>query len=334
MPELDLCHFEGIPRAEVDFVIHHSRLCAIVSQAMRARWTLRGTTGSRIQATRDADGALARFTLQLPPGLQLSSPTPSNTWQSTLHLTYNNFLILLHRPAPKYSDRDQVSEACSDLSICGGAALAISSIFETLLHGGTLSTLWLYGVHALFTAMIHVGNDLGSPNPLVSAKAQQTFGSLAAALRELAHQWRFALGLLRLFEQRASRMKSELSTALSPADTTQQISLENGRNDNADFSLRPAPVDPSIPPPSQLREYGWGYSNDQDPVCAEPSSPSTNINGAHRFDGIRPSGDQYLSMGTDDMFLQDFSFPDASALEFFLADMDGTNQGFLSQHEV
>lgn len=331
MPELDLCHFEGIPRAEIDFVIHHSRLCAIVSQAMRARWALRGTTESRIRATRDADEALARFTLQLPPGLQLSSPMPSNTWQSTLHLTYNNFLILLHRPAPKHSDRDQVSEACSDLSICGGAAMAISSIFETLFHGGTLSTLWLYGVHALFTAMIHVGNDLGSPNPLVSAKAQQMFGSLAAALRELAGQWRFALGLLRLFEQRASRMKSELSTVPSPADETQQISPENGRNNNAEFSLRPAPADPSIPPSSQLREYDWGGNgNDQDRVSAEPSSPSSYINGGHRFDGIRPSGEQYLSMGTDDMFLQDFSFPDASALEFFLADMDGTNRGFPS----
>jgi hypothetical protein len=212
--------------------------------------------------------------------------------------------------------------------------MAISSIFEALLHGGALSTLWLYGVHALFTAMIHVGNDLGSPNPFVSAKAQQTFGSLAAALRELAHQWRFALGLLRLFEHRASRMKSELSTVSSASDTTQQRCPENGRNDNAEFSLRPAPVDPSIPQSTPLREYSWGYGNDQDQVCAESSSLSANANCAHRFGGIRPSGEQDLSMGTDDMFLQDFSFPDASALEFFLADMDGTNPGIPSQHEA
>ena len=301
MPELEPRHFEGIPHAEMDFVMQHTKLCVIVARAMKARWTLRGTTETRIQATRRADEALARFTLELPPGLQLSPPSVE-PWSATLHLTLNNFLILLHRPAPKHSSGDPVSEACSDLSICGGAATAISSILETLLHRGSLSTLWLYGVHALFTAMVHVGNDFGSPNPLVSAKAQRTFGSLTAALRMLSQQWRFALGLLRLFEQRASRVSRPSTGGPSPADYAMpQKSLDN----SGDFALRPTPADASVSQPGPfLDSSAW----DDD---GHGQEPLMSVNGR-----------------VEDVLLPDFTFPDASALEFFLADMNGNNQDF------
>lgn len=328
VPELEQCHFEGILGAEVDFVIQHSKLCAIISRAMKARWTLRATTESRIQATREADEALANFTLQLPRCLQMSPPS-LNTWQASLHLTYNNFLILLHRPAPKHGARDRVSEACSDLSICGGATMAMSSISEALLHSGTLSTLWLYGVHALFTGMIHVGHELGSPNPLVSAKAQRTFGFLTAALRVLSQHWRFALGLLRLFEQRASRMKYS-STNPSPSGyTTLQRPLDSGRNDDAEFALRPAPADPSVHP-GQSRDTACD-GNGQEVIYTDSTSPLINVNsgqapGPERVDEIRPEDQGFVA--SDEVFLQDFSFPDAYALEFFLANMDGNNQDF------
>jgi len=331
VPELTPAHFEGVPNAEVDFVVQHSRLCVIISRAMKERWSLQSAIPKREEATREADAALAKYITELPPQLQLSWPNLT-TWQATLHLTYNHFLILLHRPAPRRGDPDPMA-ATADPSICGNSALLMASIVETLLHKKALTNLWLYSIHSLFTAVIHVGSELSSPNPIVAAQSQRTFDVMSATLRELSKHWRFAHGLYCLFEQRATRLR-KASRAASPT--------AEKKPEGDEFSLRPAPTDPSTAGPNLVRADTTSWSGDSAPVTQGPAYLDSN-NPALGIEGMAGSGatmssaergfqgafaqDQSIPTGTN-LFLDDFSFPDSSALDMFLAGMEETNQPF------
>ena len=201
MPELERSHFEGIRHPHIEFVIQHTELCEIISRVMRKRWALRSPPQARIAASKEADDALARFIISLPPSCHLSF-SDLDPWVATLHLTYNNFIVLLHRPAAAESSHDDVAEVCTDLRLCGNATVLIASILETLRERTTLSSLWLYSVHTLFTATIHAGVEVNSSNSIVAAKAHKTFESLMRSLKVLSQHWRFAGNVLRLFEQR------------------------------------------------------------------------------------------------------------------------------------
>lgn len=315
VPELKASNFDGIPHADVDFVIQHSRLCCIISKAVRARWSLRATVDSQIETTREADEALGRFISQLPQQLQLSGPEMS-PWKATLHLTYNNFLTLLHRPAPRNSLLDAAAEACSDMSICGVATTATASIFDTLRHRGLLLDLWLYDIHALLTAMIHVGCELKSSSPLVSARAQQTFESLMASLAVLARHWRFAQGLLNLFEQRARRRTATATSQQAPSESVPDMASS---------------VSSTQTPGREW--YGWNAVNSgQRNVYGGPDTPIGNNGGADMLAGTGKAdrdgvGQPYDSnWGDGDLLVPGLPFPDASALEFFLADLGDGNQ--------
>ncbi|KAG9250715.1 fungal-specific transcription factor [Emericellopsis atlantica] len=291
VPELTEAEFEGVPNAEVSFVVHHARLCAVIAAATRARWALRATPESRIQAARDADMALAQFTQQLPPSMQLSYSSV-DPWQATLHLTYNNFLVLSHRPPPK-GQPDPVSEACSDPGICSSATLVMASILETMRQRGALTKLWHYSIHALFTALVHVSSESNaSSNPLVSAKAQQTFDSLRASLRGLCPHWRFAQGVLQLFEQRASKHRHQ------PVGG-------HHRGEGPGFSLRPGAAEQAAPGSS-------GVWRDGDPGSWTAAN-ETNV------------APVYADVPSGDMFLDDLSLPDETALELFLSGMENSD---------
>ncbi|KAF4119815.1 hypothetical protein GMORB2_4481 [Geosmithia morbida] len=356
VPELERSHFEGIPDADADFVIQHSKLCCIISRTMRRRWSLRSTVQSQVKATREADEALALFVSQLPPALHLSRPD-MNAWKATLHLTYNNFLILLHRPAPRNNPTNVVSDAvsnvCSDLSVCGVAVVAMASIFDTLRHRGLLLRLWLYDIHALFTAMIHVSCELKLLNPLVSARAQQTFESLMASLVVLARHWRFAQGLLCLFQQRVqwSAPRRALMTA-----TWRQPSAESARNDvqNVTLSLTPSDI-PALQSAKgkvsggNIMQVTGIHAHDQTvrhgdvngtPATSSwtvgddgyigrgvdfPTRTDENSNKASRDYLGYPHGAQYAD---GDGFLAELPSPDGSALDFLLGDLGGSDQWF------
>lgn len=201
VPPLESCHFEGIPHAEVDFAIHHTQLCIIFSEAMRKRVSIRSSAADRANAMEKADQDLADFITNLPEHLQLSL-SQLDTWQATLHLSYNNFLILLHRPLPwRHQDGPQTDTA-GDLSICSDAVVAIVSIFEGLRRRDGLGHLWLPSIYTLFTAMVYITRELDSVNPVVAAKSSRMFDSLLLTLRELSRHWLYAQSLLRLFENR------------------------------------------------------------------------------------------------------------------------------------
>ncbi|KAF5024850.1 hypothetical protein F66182_3089 [Fusarium sp. NRRL 66182] len=203
--DLDYSHFDGIPGAEMDFVIHHTRLCMIISQTIRKGFSPRASMEAQMQAVRAADDSLGEFMLQIPSKMQLNMPN-LNTWQSTLHLTYHNFILLIHRPKPNLSIEEHFAD---DLVLCRESTIAIGSIFEVLLSQKTISTLWLYSSHVLFTAIIYILSQVNSSKPLLAARSQCILDTFMTSLRELAKYWTYAKGLLQVFEQRVYRLKQK-----------------------------------------------------------------------------------------------------------------------------
>ncbi|KAH7162656.1 fungal-specific transcription factor domain-containing protein [Dactylonectria estremocensis] len=334
-PTLQECHFEGVPRANAAFVIEHTRLCVIFSKSMRKILALRATLAEKAEARRHADEALAQFIIQLPSSLR--SPLPeANAWQSFLHLNYNHFLILLHRPPPRQNPRQNLPAAANDLNICGDAVVIITSIFESLRDKGSMCHLALPIMYMLFTALVHVSTDLNSENPLVIAKSMRMLDSLLISLRELSNHWLFAHSLLRLFEQRATwdhrqghsrRLQNVSMTDLNhrPAD--------GPHIENSGFSLRPNPTymsNVNIPNASERSNNmvftPSSITPDQGTICADAMNPGLGMSrdvGAGSSDVLQrlPYSENFadgsLNMSPDALSM--VSFP--LALDFLLAGM-------------
>lgn len=224
---LTAADFEGCgANVQIDYVIHFSELCFMISNIVRERFGLRVTPERRKVALQEADGSLANWSLRLPDNLRLRA-SDMDPWSAMLHLTYNNFLILLHRPHPRasaYSD----DYGPHDAEICSAAAGVIASIFEELRFNNRLKLLWYTGVHTLFTAMIQVRVELRFSNPVLAINALRRFDSASHSLRELSDYWLHATTILRLFED-SRRLQEDLQTATTErprkfgeADTTQQ----------------------------------------------------------------------------------------------------------------
>lgn len=194
-------HFQGLTSPEFDFTISHTRLCLIFSKAMKKRVALRSTAADRAAATAEADAALADLITHLPEKFHNPKPDP-DPWQAMFHLTYNNFLILLHRPSPSQDPEGPSAAADTDLSICCDAAITICSIFESLRKRDLLDKLWIPSIHVLFTALVHVSDQMDSANPLIVAKSKRLFDSLILTLHALKGQWLYAQSLLALFDGR------------------------------------------------------------------------------------------------------------------------------------
>ncbi|KAM3456430.1 hypothetical protein MY3296_001709 [Beauveria thailandica] len=319
VPELEPAHFQGVPNAQVDFAMQHAKLCAIFASAMRSRWALRSSTHDRVAASRRADDALAAFLLQLPPALKPSAAAAAArpSWIATLHLTYNNFVLLLHRPPP-VAGTDAVSAACADPALCAGATASMAAILEALCcgndggggGGGGDDALWLYGVHAAFTALIYVSNELAAPSPMVAARARSLFDTLMDALRRLARYWQFAESLLRLFRQKEASLLVKDGVA---ATATTTAAGEPRLSAAERFSLRPAPL---VPVPWEDATGGCGHAAPQrseDDYLASRSAGEATQQQQH--DG---------ELHVDELMVE--GYPDSFALELFLAGMDGSTQ--------
>ncbi|EXF81426.1 fungal specific transcription factor domain-containing protein [Colletotrichum fioriniae PJ7] len=215
VPLIEECHLEDTPEAEASFIVQHTQLCIIFAKVMRKRVALRCKQGEKAEATRKADVALAELVTDLPERLQLSSGDP-DIWQSMFHITYNNFLILLHRPPPRAVPGPASIEASNDLTICSDAAATIASIFESLRKREMLAGLWLPSLHMLFTALVHTASQMHSSNPIVAAKSKRHTESMIQTLHAMKSQWLYAQSLLNLFEPRRSRNRglSQQSTRL------------------------------------------------------------------------------------------------------------------------
>ncbi|KAJ5586912.1 uncharacterized protein N7459_002677 [Penicillium hispanicum] len=200
------------PHVQTEFVIHFTELCTMISYLIRDRFGLRASDERRKAVLQEADESLANWSLKLPDNLRLRA-SDMDPWSAMLHLTYNNFLILLHRPHPRasaYSD----DYGPHDAEICSAAAGVIASIFEELRLNDRLKYLWYTGVHTLFTAMIQVRVELRFSNPVLAINALRRFDSASYSLRELAQYWVHAGTILRLFED-SKRLQEDLRLATS-----------------------------------------------------------------------------------------------------------------------
>ncbi|KAE8373130.1 fungal-specific transcription factor domain-containing protein [Aspergillus bertholletiae] len=231
--------FEGCgPLVQAEYVIHFSELCTMISYMVRERFGLRVSAERRKAAMQEADEALANWSLKLPDSLRLRA-SDMDQWSAMLHLTYNNFLILLHRPHPRasaYSD----DYGPHDAEICSAAAGVIASIFEELRLNDRLKFLWYSGVHTLFTAMIQVRVELRFSNPVLAINALRRFDSASYSLRELAAYWSHANTILRLFQD-SKRLQEDLRMATSERPRRFSTHDQN-KNTNNPSNPHPTPT--------------------------------------------------------------------------------------------
>ncbi|KAJ4011813.1 hypothetical protein NW752_004215 [Fusarium irregulare] len=250
-----------------------------------------------------------------------------NNGQAILHLTYNNFILLLHRPAPRPHAGDSAVESCADPVVCGDAIAEIGSIFDTLFKEQTLSSMWFYGNHVLFTARIYAMNEFSSNKPLIAVKSRRLLGILIGSLRGLSEYWRFAQSLLQVFEERLARLEScnSARTTISfPApqsaeDLGQKSREASGSESSLDYTL--------------LREHGveansvWNNVEDQisgnvntEVANDQSSNPTTILNSV--TSGLIPETN-------GDAILNGFALLDDFTLELFLNESDEDEGNFV-----
>lgn len=169
---------------------------------------------------------------RLPERLHLPQANP-DIWQSTFHLTYNNFLILLHRPSPRQNPGVLASDEGADLSICSDAAATINSIFNSLRARNMLCKLWLPSIHILFTALVHTSTQMRFANPLMASRAKGQFSCLLLTLHALQDHWMYAQSLLALFDGQDGRYTQlkqahQLGNAHNGSKTEGQPALQHG----------------------------------------------------------------------------------------------------------
>ncbi|RGP68712.1 hypothetical protein FSPOR_5183 [Fusarium sporotrichioides] len=280
-----------------DFMIYHVQLCKIISETARKGWSLRASAEAKLDAIKKADECLGNLILSIPKRLQLTISS-LDIWQAHFYLTYYNFILLLHRPAP--NSRTQSSqEAQDDTVLCREATVAVASIFEVLLSKRFISSLWLYSNHVVFTATIHIINEISTNKPLLAAKSRQILHTFWKVLRELAIYWNYAGGLLKVLEQRASRPRGERVHRTSEPSLNLQID-------------RPSFEEPNGGPSS------WS-SNNSDPI----NNPDQNLADLH-LDTCTTTGSYNATMnflkGGQDPSFNDLFLVDTSAFDFLFSE--------------
>ncbi|SPJ73986.1 related to cutinase transcription factor 1 beta [Fusarium torulosum] len=311
VPDLQYADFEGVPGAEMDFMIHQIKLCKVISQTIRDGWSPRASMETRLQAIQRADETLGDLMLGIPERLQLKLSN-LDIWQSVLHLTYYNFVLLLHHPAPNSSPKDTSAKAHEDAILCREATIAIASIFEALLNKRAISSLWLYSNHVLFTATIYILNQINTSTPLLAAKSRRILDTFLTSLRELAKYWTYAKGLLQVLEQRVSKLKSQRHDA---ASARSEYAEPPGQLDNLSFN--PQPNSPTeISSHRQPSEVSSGRNGGVGQISIDSGAGLADLGS----DAHATAADFNTSMGfqgaSQDPLLDDLFLLDASAFDF------------------
>jgi transcriptional regulatory protein AMDR len=264
---------------------------------------------ARAEAIKRADESLGNLMLELPSRLQLKL-SDLDIWQSLFHLTHHNFILLIHRPAPKPGIRDQSLEAQDNAILCRESTVAIASVFEVLLSKSMISSLWLYSNHVLFTATIYILNQISTSKPLLAAKSRHILDTFLAALRELVKYWTYAKGLMQVLEQRASKVREE---RVEKASTRLQHVAPSGRYHQL--------TDPQLNFQGSLSSYEH-VSEDSPPWSNQNGQTVPNSALADLISNPQPAAtDSYPSTGflgsTQDPLLDDLFMIDTSALDLF-----------------
>ncbi|KAF5665063.1 cutinase transcription factor 1 beta [Fusarium heterosporum] len=316
--DLHYADFEGVPGAEMDFMIHQINLCKVISQTIRDGWSPRASTETRLQAIKRADEHLGDLMLGIPERLQLKL-ADIDIWQSVLHLTHYNFVLLLHRPAPKCSPNDTSAGANEDAILCREATITIASIFEALLSKKAISSLWLYSNHVLFTATIYILNQINTSTPLLAAKSRRILETLLNSLRELAKHWTYAKGLLQVLEQRVSKLKSQRNDAPS---TMSQCAGPPRQHDNLPFAPQ---LDSSteISAHKQPSEVSLEWTGGAGHISNDPGATLSDASSGAHIAPAEHNMSACFQGASQDPLLDDLFLLDASAFEFQFYDNIG-----------
>ncbi|KAM0815455.1 putative Acetamidase regulatory protein [Seiridium cardinale] len=225
VPVLTPQDFDGLGgNVNADFVVHHAELCAVMSRVLRERFGLHVGASRKCAAIEQADQSLAHWVTNLPPSLRHGPSTGGlPLWPTMLHISYNNFLILLHRPAPRLVTARAVQN--EDISICSSAAATLVSLFENLLAGNELRCVSVFAVNALFTTLIQLSAEMRVKNPVLGANASSKFDSALEVLRSLSEFWLNAEIIQRLFEDSSERLQQELQIGKKTAQSSQDSGL-------------------------------------------------------------------------------------------------------------
>lgn len=233
--------FEGCgPNVQIDYLIHRTELCILISKVIRERFGLRISQEDRNVALRNADEALAKWNLSLPSSLQHTSSI--TIWTASLHLTYNNFLIILHRPRPN-APTEEVENGSNDSDICSSAAHAISTIFEELRTKNLLKYVWVSDINALFTTMVQISVELRFSNPILAINALRRFDSSLSSLRKLVEYWPNAAWILAIFEessqvQHGIRLGNPNIEQIQPLNRNEELVRPNpGKTDSGSYHV-------------------------------------------------------------------------------------------------
>lgn len=205
VPHLVPQDFESSSRpTETHFVIHHAKLCTIISELVRSHFSVKANKlGIDRRAALDAiDEALANWLVSLPPGLRhySTSSDRSGPWASLLHLTYNTALLQFHRSSSSLTSNLPVTNRTGDEEICADAAANIIHIFEQLQQSSSLHYCWFWAPSALFAAMLQVSGQPKSSNPILELRTNAKYESSLRILRRLSRHWLFATSIWRLFQ--------------------------------------------------------------------------------------------------------------------------------------
>ncbi|EXJ86923.1 hypothetical protein A1O3_03877 [Capronia epimyces CBS 606.96] len=209
VPPLTPGDFEGVGRlAQVDFVIQHTDLCSRISRILRDHFPLKRSEEVHRNSSTIADEIIADWWSCLPSHLRPRS-ADSTIWSKVLLLTYNNFLILLHRPPPGKTASVSVSRS-NDADICSSAANTITDLFDQLRENNEIRFLWISSVNVLFTTLIQLSAEMRTANPILAVDALRRFDVALDCLAILAGYWLNAEIILRLFEESSERLQQEL----------------------------------------------------------------------------------------------------------------------------
>ncbi|KAI0174760.1 fungal-specific transcription factor domain-containing protein [Pestalotiopsis sp. NC0098] len=275
--------------ARVQYVMHASDLCVIISEALRERFRLRSTAEDRQEMLRKTDEDLATWALRLPVSLQSRLGPRLDLWAANLQLVYNTALILLHRTRPHTSSplRAQGGE---DSDICKTAAGVVQDLFQSLCERGETKYLWTSSINCLFTTLIELSAEVRLSNPVLAISALRRYDSALFSLRELARFWPNAQAVLHFFENSvklqekpdtipAEHVESSKSLhpgatrALEDADADETNETSSGQEDATLEGDRAESTVPALPPahPS-MENHDEPRTTDQESAEARSSA--------------------------------------------------------------
>ncbi|EPE02145.1 acetamidase regulatory protein [Ophiostoma piceae UAMH 11346] len=216
-----------------EYLIHQMHLCCIIAHTLRDRFGLQVPADRRRKALVDADQRLAVWMARLPLYLRCKPDgKASSPWSAMLHLTYNNFLILLHRPPPMPTCFTNATSQ-ENMGICSAAAGTIVSLLEAVAARGELQFLNIFAVDALLTTLIQLSAEIRMANPILAGHAMQRFDSAMDILRRLSGIWLNAEIILRLFEDSSERTRAELLIGKGESRSAATGQTNSSANTNA-----------------------------------------------------------------------------------------------------